>query len=277
MKEVGEAITGHYGQSDLISKIVVALQNGGKNIDALTTDDIASFDEFHFGGRAETTALAELAQLGERMQVLDVGSGVGGPARTLAVDFGCRVTGIDLTEDFCRAADMLTNLVGLGDRVTFRQANALDLPFEDGLFDVAWLQHVSMNIEDKSQLFGEIWRVLRPGGRLAFHEVLEGPSSGVRFPVFWASDESMSFLERPKEIRELLSAIGYSELQWADVTTRAAELTKKRRAAATKEGPPPLGLNVIVSKDVSQKVTNSLHNLEQGRIVVIQAVFEKTG
>lgn len=270
-------ITNHYGQSNLEANILAALKNAGKNIDALTTDDIASFDEFHFGGRAETRALAGLAQLEEGMHVLDVGSGVGGPARTLAGEFGCRVTGLDLTEAFCRAAEMLTDRVGLGDSVTFHQGSALDMPFEDRSFDVAWLQHVSMNIEDKGQLFREIWRVVRPGGRLAFHEIMDGPVSNVRYPVFWARDGSISFLARPDEIRELLVGSGYTELEWNDVSERALELTRKRHAEAAKAGPPPLGLNVIVPKEVPQKVANSIKNLEEGRIVVIQAVFERTG
>ncbi len=277
MLKVEETITNHYGQNNLEAIILTALENAGKNINALTRDDIASFDEFHFGGRAETRTLARLAQLEKGMQVLDVGSGVGGAARTLAGEFGCQVTGLDLTEAYCRTSEMLTNRVGLGDRVTFHQGSALDMSFEDGSFDAAWLQHVSMNIEDKKQLFGEIQRVVRSGGRLALHEIMEGPASNVQYPVFWASNESISFLEQPDEIRELLAESGYVEVEWDDVTERELELTRKRHDEAAKAGPPPLWLNVIVPKDVPQKVANSLKNLEEGRIVVIQAVFERTG
>jgi SAM-dependent methyltransferase len=275
--KVEETIMNHYGQNDMEAKILTALENAGKNINTLTRDDIASFDEFHFGGRAETRTLARLAQLEKGMHVLDVGSGVGGAARTLAGEFGCQVTGLDLTEAYCLAAELLTNLVGLGDSVTFHQGSALDMSFEDESFDAAWLQHVSMNIEDKGQLFGGIQRVTRSGGRLAIHEIMEGPASNVRYPVFWASNESISFLEQPDIIRELLTESGYSELEWNDVTERTLELTLKRHDEAAEAGPPPLGLNVIVPNDVPQKVANSLKNLEEGRIVVVQAVFERTG
>lgn len=274
--KVEEIVTNHYGQINLEAKILTALENGGKDIAALTRDDIASFDEFHFGGRIETRALAKLARLQKDMQLLDLGSGVGGAARTLAGEFSCQVTGLDLTPAFCHAAEMLTGRVGLGDRVSFHQGSALDIPFEVGSFDVAWLQHVSMNIADKKQLFAEIQRVVRPGGRLAMHEIMMGPAANVRYPVFWASNDSISFLEQPAEIRQLLAASGYRELEWHDVTERAWTLTRKALDAAAKAGPAPLGLNVIVLQDVPQKLANSLQNLEEERIVVIQAVFERT-
>lgn len=276
MLEGESNITDHYGQSNLETKILAALENAGKNTNSLTRNDIASFDEFHFGGRVETRMLADLARLKKGMHVLDVGSGIGGAARTLAGEFGCRVTGLDLTEEYCRAAEMLTNLVGLGDRVAFHQGSALDMTFKDESFDAAWLQHVSMNIENKRQLFDEIHRVIHSGGCLAIHEIMEGPASNVLFPVFWASNESISFLKQPDEIRELLAETGYLEIVWNDVTERALKLTRKRHDEPA-ESATPLGLNVIVPKDVPKKVANSLKNLEEGRIVVIQAVFERLG
>lgn len=276
MSNVDGIITDHYGQSNLETKILSDLEKAGKNINSLTRNDIASFDEFHFGGRVETRTLANLARLKKGMHVLDVGSGIGGAARTLAGEFGCQVTGLDLTEEYCRTAEMLTNLVGLGDRVAFHQGSALDMTFKDESFDAAWLQHVSMNIENKRQLFDEIHRVIHSGGRLAIHEIMKGPASDVLYPVFWASNESISFLRQPDEIRELLAETGYSEVVWNDVTNRALELTRKRHDEAA-EFATPLGLNVIVPKDVPKKVANSLKNLEEEKIVVIQAVFERVG
>lgn len=276
LSQIEETTTNHYGQDNLEAIILTSLENAGKNVNTLTREDIATFDEFHFGGRTETRALAELAQLEKGMRVLDVGSGVGGAARTLAGEFGCQVTGLELTEAFCRAAEMLTDRVSLSDKVSFHQGSALDMPFEEGSFDAVWLQHVSMNIEDKGQLFCEIQRVVRSGGRLAIHEIMEGPESNVQYPVFWASNDSISFLKQPGEIRELLAESGFEVLEWDDVTERALELTRKRRDEAAKAGSRALGLNVIVPKDVPQKVTNSIKNLEERRIVVIQAVYERT-
>jgi ubiquinone/menaquinone biosynthesis C-methylase UbiE len=128
MSDYAETINKHYGQSVLSVKILTALREAGKDIDALTREDLSSFDEYHGGGLAATRELAQIAELHEGLQVLDVGSGIGGPARTLAAEFGCRVTGLDLTEEFCRTAVVLTNLLHLSDLVTFRQGNALDMP-----------------------------------------------------------------------------------------------------------------------------------------------------
>jgi sarcosine/dimethylglycine N-methyltransferase len=140
MSGYAHAISHLYGQAELSAKILTALHKAGKGLDALTRDDLASFDELHDGGRETTRELARLAGLREGIHVLDVGSGLGGPARTLAVEYGCRVTGLDLTEAFCEAATMLTARVGLQERVAFRHGSALDLPFEEATFDAVWTQ-----------------------------------------------------------------------------------------------------------------------------------------
>ena len=119
-------------------------------------------------------ALAEAAAITSTDEVLDVGCGIGGPARFLATKFGCKVTGIDLTPEFIDVARDLNARVGLGDTIDLRVADALDLPFPDASFDVVWTQHVSMNIADKPGLYAELGRVLRPGGRLAFFDVVAG-------------------------------------------------------------------------------------------------------
>lgn len=163
MQRYVESINRHYGGTDISARILAALQEAGRDVNALTRDDLAAIDEFHSGGREATRRLAQLTGLSKGMHVLDVGSGVGGPARTLAAEFGCKVTGLDLTEEFCRAATMLTERLGLGDRVTFRYGNALDMPFDNGIFDVVWTQNTLMNIENKRRLFKEVYRVLRRG------------------------------------------------------------------------------------------------------------------
>src|SRR5215831_8777611 len=153
MSDYVHAINQHYGQAELSAKLLTALREAGKDLDALTRDDFASFDEQHDGGRETTRELARVAGLREGMHVLDVGSGLGGPARTLAVEYGCRVTGLDLTEEFCRAATMLTARVGLQERTAFRHGSALDLPFEEATFDAVWTQGVLMHIADKARFF----------------------------------------------------------------------------------------------------------------------------
>jgi ubiquinone/menaquinone biosynthesis C-methylase UbiE len=270
-----EDINKHYGHKNLSEKIIMALKLAGKDIKSLTVDDIATFDEFHLGGRPETRKLARLVSLEQGLEVLDIGCGVGGPARTLAAEFGCRISGLDLSDEFCQAAKMLTELVGLSDRVSFYQGNALELPFHKESFQVVWTQHVSMNIKEKGLFYQEICRVLRPGGRLVFHDVFQGPGGELHFPVFWAGKPSLSFLSTPEEARQLLQECGFRELQWQDISETSLEVARKGQAVFNNPGAgsPPLGINVIVADDVPAKVANMVQNLEEKRMVVIQAVF----
>lgn len=274
MADYNQSVNQHYGQPDLKSKILAALQNTGKNIDALTRDDLKTFDEFHIGGIAETRNLAELADLKADIEVLDVGSGMGGPARTLAAEFGCHVTGIDLTEEFCQVAEMLTARVGLADRIKFQQGSALDMPFEDNRFDVVWTQFTGMNIEDKPLLYSQIRRVLKNGGLLAVHEIMAGSISELHYPVFWSNDPSLNYLRSPEEIRALLAERGFKEIAWKDLTQYSTEWFHAMIARNQQSGPPQLGFNVFIADNLAQKAANMIRNLEENRISVIQAVLK---
>jgi MPBQ/MSBQ methyltransferase len=163
--------------------ILASVRTADKDPEGLTPDDLAPATEFHTGGTEATLELARRAGLRAGLRVLDVGGGLGGPARTPGSEFGCRVTVLDLTEEYCRAGELLTARTGLGDQVTFQHGDALTMPFPNGDFDVAWAQHSSMNIADKERLYREIHRILRPGGRLALHEIMAGPIQPIHFPV----------------------------------------------------------------------------------------------
>jgi ubiquinone/menaquinone biosynthesis C-methylase UbiE len=276
MQRYEASINGQYGQPDLGAELLVTLQGAGKDINALTPDDLAPFEEIHIRGREATRALAQLSQLREGMEVLDVGCGVGGPARTLASEFGCQLTGIDLTENYCLAAEMLTARVGLADRVIIHQGNALDMPFDDDSFDAVWMQHMAMNIENKVRLFGEVRRVLRPDGRLVLHEIGAGSAAPPYFPVPWASKPSISYLIAPAKLRQLLAAAGFRELSWLDDTQGCIEWYQALFAARTPGAPPPIGLELVLGSDFPEKGRNVLRNMEDDRIAVLQAVFECT-
>ena len=192
-RPVGE----HYARGDLAARILEALRAAGKDPDALTTDDLAPIDQLHIRGKEATLELAHRAGLTSGTRVLDIGGGLGGPARTLASEFGCTVEVLDFTEEFCRAGEHLTTRTGLSNQVSFRHGNALEMPYPDARFDVVWTQHSSMNIADKERLYAETQRVLRPGGRLALHEILAGPVSPIHFPVPWARDPDLGSLRPP--------------------------------------------------------------------------------
>lgn len=269
----------HYSQPDLIGKLLSALERAGKDVDSLSRDDVAGFEEFHIRGRDATRELARLAGLQPEMEVLDIGCGIGGPARTLAAEFGCRVTGLDPVEEYCRAATVLTERLRLAKRVKFHEGNALDMPFSAGSFDAAFMAHVSMNIEDKASLFREVMRVLRPDGRLALYEICAGAVSPPHFPAPWAADARMSFLATPDELRTQAEASGFTPIAWRDVSSESFEWFRSllaAMAARPKDAPPPLGLNLLMGQDTPQKAANVIRNLEEDRIRVVQAVFTRS-
>lgn len=272
---VNKAIQTHYARSDMGNIILAALEKAGKDANRLTLEDLAPVDEFHIRGRAATLELARAAGLDAAKRVLDVGSGVGGTSRCLAKEFGCRVTGIDLTEEYCRAAELLTAKIGLADLVDYRQGDATNLPFDDASFDVVWTEHVAMNIPDKSRLYREMHRVLKPGGTLAIYDVLAGPSGSVLFPVPWARTPDASFLVRPDELRKLLEAAGFMVTSWSDTTEAARAWFVSLAEKIRKEGLPPLGFHVLLGADFQAMAQNQRQNLEEGRIVLAQVIANK--
>lgn len=272
---INEAIQTHYTRSDLGNVILTALEKAGKDVTHLTPEDLAPVDEFHIRGRAATLELARAADLDATKRVLDVGSGIGGTSRCLAREFGCHVTGIDLTEEYCLAASMLSNKVGLSDLVDYRQGDATNLPFDDETYDVVWTEHAAMNIPDKARLYSEMYRVLRPGGILAIYDILAGPASPVLFPVPWARTPETSFLVRPDELRQLLEAACFTVSSWSD-TTEAARAWFVRVAEKIQiEGLPTLGFHLLLGSDFKAMAQNQRRNLEEGRIVLAQAVVRK--
>ena len=266
-------VNAHYGVADLSSRILDRLTQAGKDLDRLTRDDLAQFDEFHAGGRESTRELAGLAALAKGSMVLDIGCGIGGPARTLAAEFGCQVTGIDVTEGYCSAARMLSEKLGMSEQVRFQCADALALPFAPASFDVVWTQNVLMNIEDKGHCLREAARVLRPGGLFVCETILAGPVSGIHLPVFWAGSMALNFLVTETEAKALFSSAGLTERVWHDTTQRSIALQKKRQEINAREGPPLLSLNVIVPTDFIAKVENVLRNNMEGRTRSVQAIY----
>jgi len=273
MPQSEHAVSSHYSRPRIVEAILAALKAAGKDVERLTPDDLAPLDEFHTRGRAATADLARLLRLTGGERVLDVGCGIGGPSRFLAHAFGCRVTGLDLTLEFIEAATALAGRTGLSALVDYRQGNALALPFPDGSFDVAWSQNSVMNIAGRDTLYAEIRRVLKPGGRYAFTDVVAGTPGPLRFPVPWAQDPSISFLLTAEQTRAALERAGFRVAAFEDQTADA--LVQQRKSAALPRD--ALGLHVWQGPDFPAKVQNSRRNLEEGRIGLVQGVAERVG
>lgn len=272
---VNATVQEHYTRSDLGSVILTALEKAGKDIEHLTPEDLAPVDEFHIRGRRATLELAQAAGVDSTKRVLDVGSGVGGTSRCLAREFGCRVTGIDLTDEYCRTATMLSKRIGLAELVDYSQGDATNLPFPDASFDIVWTEHVAMNIPDKPALYREMYRVLKPGGTLAIYDILAGPSGPVMFPVPWARTPDSSFLVTPEELRDLLEKSGFNVTAWSDTTEAARAWFVSLAEKIRKDGLPPLGFHLLLGSDFQVMAQNQRRNLEEGRILLAQVVAKR--
>lgn len=268
-------ITEHWTHGSLAEAIMAALEKAGVDTASPSVRDLEPMDHLHGGGAEATRGL--LARLSPRSgwHILDIGSGIGGPARLMASEYGCRVTGIDLTQEFRDVAMMLTEKTGLDDRVSFRQANALDLPFDDACFDGAYSQNVSMNISDKAAFYGEACRILKPGGLFAAAEVAEGPEGPPFFPVPWALTPENSHLSKLDEISDLLAAAGFRDIEIIDRTAAMMDFHQRTRERIDAEGEPVLSPKVIIGKDAEERLKNSVRSVAEKRVIPLEVVCRK--
>jgi SAM-dependent methyltransferase len=273
MTDVLDDVRDHYRATGLTERLKAALAVFGSEDQRLTPQQLAALDQFHTRGLAATAELAQLAGIASGMAVLDVGSGVGGPARFLAATCGCRVTGVDLSAPFVEAARYLTERTGQAAQVSFQAGSALDLPFDSDRFDAALLQHVAMNISDRPLLYREIRRVLKPGGRFATYDVVLGDGKSdddVHYPAPWARTPATSFLLTASATREAVEAAGFRTLVWQDDSA-----TAKTWAGQVRTAPPPSpNLGVVMGPDFAQLSANLGRNIIEGRVGILSAVFE---
>ncbi|MCB1541169.1 MAG: class I SAM-dependent methyltransferase [Rhodoblastus sp.] len=201
-----------------------------------------------------------------RAHVLDIGSGLGGPARTLAETYGCHVVGIDLTQAFCDAATAMSDWVGLESRVSFKQGDATDLPFEDKSFDAAMTIHVAMNIAAKDRMYMEARRVLKPGGIFAVYDVLQGEGGDVIYPVPWARDPSISHLATTDEMKSLLTGAGFKLLDVQDSSQESQRFFEEMTAQMARTGAPPVIWQLFLGEDFPAMARNQVRNVTERRI-----------
>lgn len=264
----------HYWDGGMRERVLSGLQKAGKDLERLQMADLAPFDEFHLRGLEASRELAARAAFAPDDRVLDIGSGIGGPARFLATELGCHVTGIDLTPSFTELATELSQMVGLADQTWFVTGDATEMPFEDAGFDGVWMQHVNMNIPAKDKLFAEALRVTKPGGRMALHEVVRRADS-IAYPVPWADDPTQSFLATPDELQSAWEKAGWTTQELVDDSEKATTWISAVAERIAREGPPPLGLHLIFGERAGEVFANIRLNLQKGAIGVVMTVLEK--
>jgi len=270
---MSDSVTAHYGSDvELAARIAERLRAAGKEIDALTTRDLAPVDEFHTRGRAATLELAARLGVGAGDRVLDIGSGLGGPARAVAEEYGCTVIGLDLNAGFCRAAAELSAWVGLGDRVAFRCGDATRLPFGAETFDAVMTLHTAMNIPAKDALYAEAHRVLKPGHVFAIYDVLRGQGGPALFPVPWARDLAVSHLASPSEMRELLTAAGFAIEEETDSSAASLDWFEAAVARLASGGVPAVSLQAVLGDDFLLMARTVVRNLADDRIRTVSYI-----
>ena len=269
-------IEDHYSHSSLLASIKKGLEKQGKSATNITLDDIAPIDEFHIGGRQASIDFFEQLNFDSSMNVLDLGCGLGGPARFVAQQFGCSVTGIDLTTDYIDAGNQLSEWAGLESKVKLTQGSALDLPFQAGSFDVIYMMHVGMNIREKERLAKEAFRVLKPRGVFGIYDVMRIGKGDILYPVPWATTEKTSALEKPEEYQTYLGAAGFSSLSLRERGTFAQDFFEQMaRKMDNIEGPPPLGLHLLMGSNAKEKASNVLSMITEGLLAPVELIALK--
>jgi ubiquinone/menaquinone biosynthesis C-methylase UbiE len=276
MDGLENAVARHYGADDLLARIEAGLKSSGADLANLTLEDLAPVDEFHVGGRKATQHALSRMSLSATDHVLDVGCGLGGAARYIAAQYGCRVTGIDLTPEYIDVAQQLTARLGLSASLQFETASALAMPFEDGSFDAAVTFHVAMNIQDRAGLYAEIARVLRPGATFCIYDVMKTGPGDIVYPAPWAETAETSHVASPEETLEYLRQAGFEIVETENRREFALQFFRQRIAGSESDGPPPLSIHLLMGGTWREKFKNTLQNTEAGRIAPVQMIARRT-
>ena len=272
-----KAIADHWGKGDVYSLIVSALNKMSKPLEGLTVEDLAPVDHFHARGFPATVELADRLPIKAGQHIVDIGCGLGGPARYIAKRFQCNVSGLDITEPFVEAANKLTALLGMERQVKIVHGDGQRLPYPDSHFDGAYTQHVTMNVADRPRFFAEAYRVLKPGAFFALTEHGLGPKGNPHYPVPWSADGTGAYLVTPSETRALVEKTGFEAIVVEDTGARYVDGYRIAIEKAEKGALPPLGIHLLMGETALQKTRNAARNIEEGRTHPIQLVCRKPG
>jgi SAM-dependent methyltransferase len=260
-----QAVGDHWAKGDVYGRVLAALERAGKSLERLTVEDVAPVDHLHARGFPATVELGDRLPVKPGQHILDIGCGLGGPARYFAQRFRCTVSGIDITRPFVDAARKLTTLLRMDDRVHIEHGDGTRLPFADGSFDGAYTQHVTMNVADRVRFFDEAVRVLKPGAFFALTEHGLGPTGDPHYPVPWSEDGSGSHLITPEETQRLLAAAGFTDIVVEETGAGYVQGYKQMMERIARDGVPPLGVHVLLGESAAEKQRNATRNIEERR------------
>ncbi|HUQ40719.1 MAG TPA: class I SAM-dependent methyltransferase [Acidimicrobiales bacterium] len=269
------SVSDHYEAGGPYAKVMAALDAIAPDGGPVTVAQLTGFDDFHTAGRFATVRMGDLLAPSAADTVLDAGSGIGGPARYLADRFGCKVIGIDLTPEFVQLGRALNERTGLSDKVDLRVGDITATGLADGSVDHVWTQHVAMNIADREGLYREIRRVMKPGGRFALFDVIDGGGGELLLPVPWATEASHSHLVSREVLRGLLEGAGFSVEVWDDPTREMVDMLRTMMAAGPGGAPPLLNPSLFID-NAQEKMGNYFRCMEEGRTALALAVCTAT-
>ncbi len=270
-----QSISDHWGTGDVYGRIMKAMAAASISPDTVTVEQMAPADHFHARGFPATVELADTLPIEAGHLIVDIGWGVGGPARYLAERFGCRVSGVDITEPFVEAANKLTALLKMEGQVAVELGDGQQLPYGDAMFEGGYTQHVTMNIADRARFFGEAFRVLKPGAFFALTEHGLGPAGSPHYPLPWSEDGSGAYLVTPADTVAYLEGVGFVDVEVED--TGAKYLAGYRRAMelAAQGALPPFGAHILMGQTAPAKTKNAARNIEEGRTHPVQVICYK--
>lgn len=268
----------HYTHGGLVDALLSGIQQLGKSTQTVDIDDLAPVDEFHIGGRIATEDFLEQLNIDASHHVLDVGCGLGGASRFAADKYGCRITGVDLTSEYVETGNTICSWLGLDETVKLEQADATQLPYPSETFDRAFMLHVGMNIADKYSLAGELHRVIRAEGKVGIYDVMQVNDGELTYPVPWAANSQGSSVSTPETYTSALKEAGFHVEVQRNRREFALEFFDQLQSrTAGSEGPPPLGLHILMGSTAPEKIGNMIGNISRGVIAPVEIIARKPG